>query len=422
MPPRDLIKTAIRNPSFAEHTLLARLGHSPPSYAILECNTNEVEGLLTLVESPESTTLCQSIPGLSELKDSGFFTDDFQIGRQFNPTVTFDIGFEGDWRGLVSKAFSIAPENPTNNCLIATKTSDIIVTLGGTCTSSSLDSHIVRLNEILAECATRAAELTAPNGDHPELPNVFLRTTFVEENPALIDLLLNYSNLSLIHVVDRESRHPDIPLSEEPLLIEAAARVAQSGIPVAIELCAEKTNLQFLSDEIKDWIQITRGGGLILRGNADDLTPQEYAELLLQIYDLQLIPADRFAPINMFVESLGGTRTAIPFSGPPDATAFVLSIDNGSCPWRFICSHWCNCASHDNEWHRTVAALLYQRLIETLGETLLARNATQPPAGERLRVMIKDGKMVFMSEEVKNGIQIAPDPKTLVVPTNSTGV
>lgn len=298
---------------------------------------------------------------------------------------------------------------------------DILLSLHGPCTADSIAPFLPLIRECLQSLISEvcAEHNTAEGDDPPRVPTVHLRTTLCENLPDLVDLLLSFGNLAVVHVVagapDRHDRSGSSTAGKAFL-----ASLAQAGFPIAVEIEVDSADPCTLLGMARDWVVVSRGGGLILAPGLPRMPVEDYVSRVLDVYDAQLVPSHRLAPVNSFIESIGGTPAAVPFWMGPDAAKSQSTLASDQCTWRFLCAHWCGAApEQQGDWHKQVAALLYPRLLLELGQTLVERqNGSLPAPGERLRAMMKDGAMVFLNERKQDGFQMAPDPRTLEPPTD----
>lgn len=372
-------------PSRPAVTLLVHAGVFPPRFTCLACAA--ALALEAVRNHFEHQTPTEELSHLThELDSSGFWADSPAPPGTDDSGKTCELRLSDDL-----DAADFSQTIPDNTKTLIVRAEDVPVH------GFVVDS----IERILAHSAQR---------ESPWPVFILLRVNSVDE--ALIQRVLDYPNLTLVHCEPHCEAMPHTA-EEASASASAVAAIAQIGVPVPVRLSAQAESPSSFTERCRQWTVINRGSGLIISPHAGAIEPEQYAKMLIELYEGSFLPSDRIVPLNGYLSSLGGAEGTL----PSELVGLPVEVPSGNgeapeCLWRGFRGHRCQ-ASPDGRrgWSCRVADVIYPHLLRAIAtETLSNTEDAVAPPGHRLRALLHNGAIEFRSEPLSNQMQFAPDP------------
>lgn len=361
-------------------TILVRAARFPPRIAVLQCDAALVGSILdrAAMSSPlsrqeqrifdEATAATAPIAEQTGKDGPSDVLDENQVRVRLDGLagVSLDKGVAGSTTLIVDADLAVG-------------TDDLVTALDG-----------------LRRC------FEAVRGQEAASFRAFVRARLHEASPTLVDFLLDYPEVTIVHVDHCE--RPLLEETEDARSASAVAELAQTGLCVPVEIAVHPKELSSLRCRCKQWIAINRGAGIIVSCSPGEVDPVRFAETLIELHEASLVPSDRLAPVCVFIASLGGRRSALPFPrGLAQLGAIGSQAADSPCDWHGLQGHSCVVESGaTGNWNCRVAGTLYPHLLSELAAQI-ASNAEQArqSSGRRLRALVSQAKLVFTSEPLR---------------------
>lgn len=360
-------------------TILVRAAGPLPRIAVLECDAALVNSVLDRAAShyplsrQEQRILDEALGATAPVAEQAekdrpsdvLDENQVRVGLDDLTQVSLDKDIAGSTALIVDADLVLAPD-------------DLVTALGG-----------------LRRC------FEAVRGKEAAALRVFVRARLHEASAKLVDFLLDYPEVTVIHV-----DHCERLLLEDTdgaRSASAVAELAQTGLCVPVEIAVHPKKLSSLRSRCQQWVAVNRGAGIIVSCSPGEVDPVRFAETLIELHEASLVPSDRLAPVCVFIASLGGRGSALPFPrGLAQSGTTESQVADSPCAWHGLRGHSCASEGHAaDHWNCRVADVLYPHVLSELAAQM-AGNAEQArqSSGRRLRAGVFQGQLAFTYEPV----------------------